>query len=198
MNRPTSSTRELPMVTIPTVLTLFRIAVIPLVVGLFFWQSPLSPWFASILFLIACITDFLDGYVARALQQVTHFGSFLDPLADKLLVASCLLMLAGCGHIHGVHLIPACIILCREILVSGLREFLAETQVLMPVSTLAKWKTGLQMTAIGFLILGNPFPDYINLPILSLSGLWCAALLTVITAYDYVRHNFHHLLDKRP
>jgi cardiolipin synthase len=187
----------MPLVTIPTFLTLFRIAAIPVVIGLFFWKSPLSSWFASILFLIACITDFLDGYVARALKQVTHFGGFLDPLADKLLVASCLLMLAGSGAVHGLHLIPACVILCREIIVSGLREFLAETQVSMPVTPLAKWKTALQMMAIGFLILGNPFPEVVDLPTISLGGLWVAALLTVITAYEYVRHNFHHLWDKK-
>lgn len=193
-----SSTTAVTMVTIPNSLTLFRIAVIPVVIGCFFWHHPFSEWLAAILFMVACITDFLDGYMARALKQTSSFGAFLDPVADKLLVSSSLLMLAGTHKISGLHLIPACIILCREILVSGLREFLAEVRITVPVSYLAKWKTTIQMVAIGFLIWGNPFPQFVSLPNVALAGLWMAGALTLLTGYDYVRYNVHHLMDKNP
>lgn len=183
-------------ITIPNFLTLFRIAVIPAVVGCLFWHHPLSEILAAFLFTLACITDFLDGYMARTLDQTTSFGAFLDPLADKLLISSSLLMLAGTHKITGFHLIAACIILCREILVSGLREFLANVHVVMPVTKLAKWKTSVQMIAIGLLILGNPLP-YIPFPFMGLVGLWIAALLTLMTGYDYVRHHLHYLLETK-
>ena len=178
---------------LPNALTLFRIVVIPVVIGFFYLESELGSWIAAICFLIACITDYLDGYFARTLKQVTNLGSFLDPVADKLLIASTLLMLAGFGRISGISLIPAVIILCREILVSGLREFLAQTAVKMPVSTLAKWKTGLQMFALGFLIVGDPFPQWIPLPYLATIALWGAALLTLITGHDYLTRGIQHI-----
>ena len=143
------------MLTLPNILTLARVAVIPLFVGLFFLESATWQWIACGLFALAAITDFFDGYVARARAQLSAFGTFLDPIADKLLVASALLMMVGFGQIAGVTIIPAVIILCREILVSGLREYLAGISVGLPVSRLAKWKTTIQMVAIGFLIVGD-------------------------------------------
>jgi cardiolipin synthase len=181
------------MASIPNALTLFRILVIPIVIGFFYLQSELGSWIAAIFFLLACITDYLDGYLARVLQQETSLGSFLDPVADKLLIASCLLMLAGFNRIEGLSLIPAVIILCREILVSGLREFLAQTSVPMPVTNLAKWKTTLQMFALGFLIWGNPFPSIIPLPVVAEIALWLSAALTLITGYDYFIRGIKHI-----
>src|SRR3989338_3460936 len=139
--------------TLPNFLTFVRIALIPVVVGLFYFDRPCSNWLAAAFFILACVTDYLDGYFARTLKQTTRFGVFLDPIADKLLVAATLLMLVGFNRIEGISLIPAVIILCREILVSGLREFLAEVHVSVPVTRLAKWKTGIQMVALSCLII---------------------------------------------
>lgn len=180
---------------LPNILTLFRIGVIPLVVGAFFLQQPLASWISASLFLIAGITDYLDGYLARALKSTTNFGRFLDPVADKLLISSVLLLLAGFGRIEGLSLIPALIILCREILVSGLREFLAGLQVSLPVTKLAKWKTLVQMFSLGFLLWGEPFPSLITLTPFALTGLWAAAFLTLITGYDYLKKSLKHMDD---
>ena len=130
----------------------------------------------------ACVTDWFDGYFARRYHQISRFGRFLDPIADKLLVAAALLMLVDRGPLHGVHVLAALIILAREILVSGLREFLAELRVGLPVSQLAKWKTGVQMVAIALLLVGDA-ADHI-LTVVGLWMIWAAALLTLITGYD--------------
>ena len=179
--------------TLPNLLTFMRIALIPVVVGLFYFDRPLSNWIVAVFFIIACITDYLDGYFARTLKQTTQFGVFLDPVADKLLVAATLLMLVGFGRIQGLSLIPAVIILCREILVSGLREFLAEAHVSIPVTQLAKWKTAIQMIALTFLIVeeipGFPFP----IDVIGLIGLWVAALLTLITGFEYLRAGLKYM-----
>lgn len=179
--------------TVPNLLTFMRIALIPVIVCLFYFDRPWSNWIAALFFIAACITDYLDGYFARTLKQTTRFGIFLDPVADKLLVAATLLMLVGFGRIQGLSLIPAVIILCREILVSGLREFLAEVRVSIPVTRLAKWKTGIQMTALSLLIIetipGVPF----SLDPLGIIGLWVAALLTLITGFDYLRAGLKHM-----
>lgn len=179
--------------TLPNLLTFVRIALIPVVVVLFYFDRPLSHWLAAFFFVLACITDYLDGYFARTLKQTTRFGIFLDPIADKLLVAAILLMLAGFGRIQGINLIPAVIILCREILVSGLREFLAEVHVSVPVSQLSKWKTAIQMVALTFLIIehipGSPIP----IDAIGILGLWIAALLTLITGFDYLRAGLKHM-----
>jgi cardiolipin synthase len=179
--------------TLPNLLTFARIGLIPVVVGLFYFDRPLSNWIAASFFIIACITDYLDGYFARALKQTTRFGIFLDPMADKLLIAATLLMLVGFGRIHGISLIPAVIILCREILVSGLREFLAEAHVSIPVTRLAKWKTTIQMMALTFLII-EAVPGF-PLPIgdIGTVGLWIAALLTLMTGFDYLRAGLKHM-----
>ncbi|MBI2707445.1 MAG: CDP-diacylglycerol--glycerol-3-phosphate 3-phosphatidyltransferase [Proteobacteria bacterium] len=179
--------------TVPNLLTFARIALVPVVVTLFYFDRPLSNWIAASIFVLACITDYLDGYFARALKQTTRFGIFLDPVADKLLVAATLLMLVGLGRIQGFNLIPAVIILCREILVSGLREFLAETRRSLPVTSLAKWKTTIQMIALALLIIetvpGFPLP----IDLLGTIGLWIAALLTLITGFDYLRAGLKYM-----
>jgi cardiolipin synthase len=179
--------------TLPNLLTFSRIALIPVVVALFYFDRPLSNWIAASIFVLACITDYLDGYFARALKQTTRFGIFLDPVADKLLVAATLLMIVGFGRIQGISLIPAVIILCREILVSGLREFLAEVHVSVPVTKLAKWKTAIQMSALTFLIIED-IPGFpISIEGIGIVGLWIAALLTLITGFDYLRAGLKHM-----
>lgn len=172
---------------LPNLLTMFRIAAIPGIVALFYLESELGSWLALGLFAVAALTDFFDGYLARVYGQQSAFGRFLDPIADKLLVAATLLIMTGFGQVHGLAILPALVILCREIMVSGLREFLAEIRIGVPVSTLAKWKTLLQMIAIGFLIVGDQGPDAIPSRLIGEVGLWIAAVLTLITGYDYLR-----------
>ena len=185
------------ILTLPNILTLSRIAVIPMIVALFFLETTTGQWIACALFSLASVTDFLDGYLARSRGQMSAFGMFLDPVADKLLVASGLLMMAAFDQIAGTVLIPAVIILCREILVSGLREYLAEFAVSVPVSRLAKWKTAVQMIAIGLLILGNEshptIPETIPIQLIGEAGLWIAAIITLITGLDYLRTGLRHM-----
>src|SRR4249919_2965989 len=156
-----ATTRGQPKsLSLPNILTYARIAAIPVVVGCVFAQSILDGplwlrWVALAVFIAAGVTDYLDGYYARIWNQQSAFGRMLDPIADKLLVSACLLMLAADGIIHGWSLWAAIIILCREILVSGLREYLAELRVSVPVTRLAKWKTTVQLVAIGFLLAGK-------------------------------------------
>ncbi len=182
-------------INLPTVLTLSRIVAIPLVVAAFYLETPLAHWVAFALFTAASLTDFLDGYLARARDQVTRLGRFLDPVADKIMVAAVLIMMVAVNWIEGWLILPALVILMREILVSGLREFLAEIRVGLPVSHLAKWKTGLQMVAIALLLLGNSLPESLMLPQIGAAGLWLAALLTIVTGYDYLRSGVRHLTD---
>ena len=187
---------------LPNILTYGRIAAIPVVVGCIYAQSiadyPLwLRWVAVAIFIGAAVTDYLDGYYARIWNQQSAFGRMLDPIADKLLGASCLLMLAADGIIHGWSLWAAIVILCREILVSGLREYLAALRVSVPVTKLAKWKTTVQLVAIGFLLAG-PAGDEV-IPMVSLIGLvllWASALLTMYTGYDYFRSGIHHLIKE--
>ena len=185
------------MLTLPNILTLSRVAVIPLFVGLFFLETATGQWIAWGVFTFAAITDFFDGYLARARGQLSAFGTFLDPVADKLLVASALLMMVGFGQIDGLAILPAVIILCREILVSGLREYLAGVSVGLPVSKLAKWKTTIQMVAIGILIVGDAahptFTETIPVREIGEAGLWAAAIITLITGYDYIRSGLRHM-----
>ena len=182
-----------PLPSVPNLLTLSRIALIPIIMAAFYTDNHIGRWVATLAFISACFTDFLDGYVARLWSQTSRFGQFLDPIADKLLVASTLLMLVGFGRIQPVSFLPAIIILCREILVSGLREFLSGLQVLMPVSALAKWKTAAQMGAISLLLTGDisPFGGAVNL--IGEGLLWVAAVLTLITGYSYLKSSLHHL-----
>lgn len=186
---------------LPNLLTYGRIAAVPVVVGAMYWSELLQGglwlrWVALALFIAAGVTDFLDGYFARSWGQQTRLGRMLDPIADKLLVSSCLLMLAADGTIRGWSLWAAIIILCREILVSGLREFLAELRVSIPVTRLAKWKTTWQLVAIGFLIAGEAgdliFP-FVTL--IGLSLLWLSAIMTLYTGWDYLRAGLRHLIE---
>ena len=186
---------------LPNILTYARIAAVPVVVGLLYWQSILDGglwlrWVALVIFIAAGITDILDGYLARSWSQQSSLGRMLDPIADKLLVASCLLMLAAENSIHGWTLLAAVIILCREILVSGLREFLAELRVSIPVTQLAKWKTFGQLVAIGFLIAGDAgvkvLPQTVEIGIVL---LWLSAILTLYTGWDYMRAGLRYMMD---
>ena len=185
---------------LPNILTYSRILAIPVVVGLMMLDRPLGNWLALAVYVAACITDFLDGYFARAWDQQSSLGRFLDPIADKLLVAAVLLMLVGVDAIEGLALLPAALILCREILVSGLREFLAGARVGMPVSQLAKWKTGLQMTVIGVLIVGDALPNIGPFTVIDIgvAGLWIAAVLTIITGADYMIAGIKHIRATGP
>ncbi|PSH68025.1 CDP-diacylglycerol--glycerol-3-phosphate 3-phosphatidyltransferase [Phyllobacterium brassicacearum] len=186
---------------LPNILTYARIIAVPLVVLCFFLEGRLQSsdaarWGALAIFLIASITDFFDGYLARIWKQTSTIGRMLDPIADKLLVSAVLLLLAADGTIAGWSLWAAIIILCREILVSGLREYLAELKVSVPVSRLAKWKTTIQMVAIAFLLAG-PAGDKI-VPIITIFGiilLWIAALITLYTGWDYFRAGLKHVVD---
>jgi cardiolipin synthase (CMP-forming) len=201
MNSTTTTTGRLRAhpLALPNVLTYGRIAAVPIVVGCMFWQSILGGglwlrWVALAFFIAAAISDFLDGYFARIWAQQSSLGRMLDPIADKLLVSSCLLMLAAEDTIHGWSLFAAIIILCREILVSGLREYLTELRVSVPVTRLAKWKTTLQLVAVGFLIAGDAGDAVV--PIITKVGimlLWLSALLTLYTGWDYLQAGLHHL-----
>jgi len=182
---------------LPNLLTLSRIAAIPLVVATFYVDGPAPRWVACALFVAAAVTDWFDGHLARRRNQVSSLGRFLDPIADKLLVAAVLFMLAAFGRISALGMLPALVILLREILVSGLREFLAEVRVGMPVTKLAKWKTGLQMTALPVLLVGDAAPDVLQhlIPVRPVGefGLWIAALLTLVTGWDYLRAGISHM-----
>ncbi len=176
---------------IPNYLTAFRIAVLPLLVAAFYlgegaWGATLS----SGIFLVAALTDWLDGYTARLWAVQSNVGRFLDPIADKLLVATALILLVSTGQAAAL---PALAIMCREILVSGLREFLAEIRVSVPVSNLAKWKTAVQMTAITWLLWGVGAPDWAPVVIMGQWLLWIAAGLTLITGYAYLKTGLKHM-----
>ena len=195
--------------TLPNALTYARIAAVPAVVAAMYWQDILQGgiwlrWVALAIFIAAGVTDILDGYFARMWDQQSSFGRMLDPIADKLLVSSCLLMLAADGTIRGWSLWAAIVILCREILVSGLREYLAELRVGVPVTTLAKWKTTAQLVAIGFLLAGDAgdavISSVIGIPapyvtMIGLTLLWISALVTLYTGYDYFKAGVRHLVD---
>ena len=186
---------------LPNLLTYARIVCVPLIVLCFFTkgyfaESEAARWWALGIFIAASVTDFFDGYLARAWQQTSTIGRMLDPIADKLLVAAVLLLLSAHGTIAGWSLWAAIVILCREILVSGLREYLAELKVSVPVTQLAKWKTTLQMVAIGFLLAG-PAGDKV-LPHTTEIGillLWISAIVTLYTGYDYFRAGLRHIED---
>ena len=189
----------MPLTSLPNLLTLSRILAIPLVVGTFYVEGDYARWFGCALFSAAGITDWLDGHMARRWAQQSEVGRFLDPIADKLLVAATLFMLVARGRLStDWALLPALVILCREILVSGLREYLAELRVGLPVSRLAKWKTAIQMVAIGVLIVGAAGPSFLPVVGIGETLLWIAALLTILTGYDYLRLGLAHMTRARP
>ena len=189
---------RVPLTSLPNLLTLSRILVIPVVIGSFYVHGDYARWFACALFSAAGITDWLDGHMARRWQQQSELGRFLDPIADKLLVSATLFMLTTFGRLSAGAVLPALVILCREILVSGLREYLAGLRVGMPVSRLAKWKTTIQMVAIGFLIVGDAGPSFIPVAGIGETLLWIAGLLTLVTGYDYLRAGLPHMARPRP
>ncbi len=193
----TSTPKKAKRVNIPNLLTMLRIWVIPAIVATFFFNSTVWAWVGAILFILAGITDYMDGYLARHLNQLSRFGRVLDPIADKLLVGAVLLMLAYSGRLGCWGILPAVVILCREILVSGLREFLAEIKIGCPVTRLAKWKTACQMTALPMLIVAN-HAGCLNMFFswVGMFALWGAALLTVMTGYDYWRSGRKHMEEE--
>lgn len=184
---------------LPNLLTYARILMVPIVVGCVVYDGDWARWWALAIFIVAGVTDFFDGYLARAWAQQSNLGRMLDPIADKLLVAAVLLALTRVGTIAGYSLWAALVILCREILVSGLREFLAELRVSVPVSQLAKWKTAIQMIAIAFLLAG-PAGDKVipGVTEVGIGLLWAAAILTLYTGYDYFKAGIDHLTGPAP
>lgn len=186
-------------ISLPNALTLGRIVAVPAVALCFYFPSYTARCIAVAIFIIAAVTDFFDGYLARIWKQQSELGRMLDPIADKLLVSVCLLVLTWDNTIGGWSLVPALIILCREILVSGLREFLAELQVSVPVTKLAKWKTTAQLVAIGFLLAGQPGTGILMIEMLLVAGLvllWISAMLTLYTGYDYFRAGIRHVIEE--
>lgn len=177
------------------ILTFSRILMIPLIVGSFYLAGDKAYWISFTIFTLAGITDFLDGYIARKYDMTSALGKFMDPIADKLLIAAALLMMVAFHRIEGWAVIAAVIILCREFAVSGLREFLADLKVSVPVSYLAKWKTTLQIFALGFLLVGKASPDFIDAVFIGEICLWLAALLTLYTGYDYLKAGLRHMTE---
>ena len=194
---------------LPNLLTYARIIAVPALVMSYYLEGYVGRWLSLLIFLIACVTDFFDGYLARVWKQTSALGRLLDPIADKLLVATSLMLLVSDYTIGGWSMLAALIILCREIFVSGLREFLAELRVSVPVTRLAKWKTTLQMVAIGFLLVapaGNSLFAGVKVPtpvgtsigpitFIGLTLLWVSALVTLYTGYDYFMVGFRHLME---
>ena len=196
------------MLTLPNILTLSRILTIPLLAFLLWWPNwAFGYGLAFVLYCLMGITDYFDGYLARSSGAVSRLGVFLDPIADKIMVAAVILVLTAQGILRGpyvgdMHVIAGLIILVREIAVSGLREFLGGLQVSVPVSKLAKWKTTFQLVALGALILGGALPGWnmmlggiaLNVPhTVGLTTLWAAAILTLLTGWDYLRVGLKHM-----
>jgi cardiolipin synthase len=179
------------LTSLPNLLTLGRVLLVPVVVACFFVEAPWGRWAACLLFVAAAATDWLDGRIARARGASSAFGRWLDPVADKVLVCAVLVMLVDRGDAPAV---AAAAITVRELVVSGLREYMAETGLGLPVTRLAKWKTAVQMTAIALLLLGDAVPAAV-----ALAGglaLWAAAALTLVTGFDYLRVGLRHMLAK--
>ena len=187
------------MLSLPNLLTLSRIFAVPILVFLLWRPAPLDYAVTFVLYCIVGVTDYFDGYLARAQGRISRLGQFLDPIADKIMVAAVIIMLISSRkanpvpEIAGLHIIPALVILLREIIVSGLREFLAGLKVSIPVSALAKWKTTFQMVALGALILGGALPHYPWVHEVGIVSLWAAAALTLVTGYDYLRIGIKHM-----
>ena len=191
---------------LPNILTYGRVAAVPALVFCFYIESYAGRWLSFAVFIAATVTDFFDGYLARAWKQQSAIGLMLDPIADKLLVATALMLLVSEQTIGGWSLLAAIVILAREISVSGLREFLAGLRVRVPVTRLAKYKTTMQMVAIGFLLIGPAgdrmfkyyFAGFGLITYIGLLLLWISALLTLYTGYDYFRAGLRHLMEEEP
>lgn len=184
------------LTSLPNLLTLSRIAIIPPVIALFYIHESWAAWTALGLYTYACITDYFDGWLARAWEQESAIGKFLDPIADKLLISAVLVMVVAADRLSGLSVLPAVVILLREVLVSGMREYLATLNVGVPVTRLAKWKTGIQMFALGFLIVGEYGPPGCPVLIIGEIGVWAAGALTFITGVDYSVVGFRHMLEE--
>jgi CDP-diacylglycerol--glycerol-3-phosphate 3-phosphatidyltransferase len=181
------------MSSLPNSLTISRIALVPLFVAAFFLPEEPGRWIVFLLFCLAGLTDAVDGMIARKLKAESSLGRMLDPIADKLIVSAALLMLTADRTLQGIHLVPALVILCREILVSGLREFLAGADVSLPVTRVAKMKTVVQMVAIAALIATTASERMLpGVTGVALFGLWFAAALTMYTGYAYLRAGLVH------
>ena len=181
---------------LPNILTYGRIVAVPLVAGLLMWGGNNARWAALAIYIAAAISDFFDGYLARKWQQQSSLGRMLDPIADKVLVAVVLLVLSADGILFGGHIWAAIIILSREVLVSGLREYLGELRVSVSVTKIAKWKTTVQLLSVGFLIAG-PAGDvfFPHVTQFGIAMLWIAAGLTLYSGYDYFRAGIRHVVD---
>jgi CDP-diacylglycerol--glycerol-3-phosphate 3-phosphatidyltransferase len=187
------------MLSLPNLLTLSRILAVPILVFLLWRPAPIDYAITFVLYCLVGITDYFDGYLARAWGSISRLGQFLDPIADKIMVGAVLIMLISSRkanpvpEIAGLHIIAALVILLREIIVSGLREYLAGLQVSVPVSALAKWKTTFQLVALGALILGGALPHWAWVHDLGIVSLWAAAGLTLMTGYSYLRTGLRHI-----
>ena len=177
---------------IPNFLTLLRLALLPVLVGLLLMDQAWSVWLGLGVYVVAALSDWLDGFLARRYQVVSDFGTFLDPIADKIFVVVILVLLVGLGRLPDLWVIVPILILAREFLVSGLREFLAPLHVRVPVSHLAKWKTGLQMLATGFLVIA-PYAPWAWVWSVGQWGLALAAGLTLLTGWGYIRASLAHI-----
>src|SRR6056300_19108 len=179
--------------TIPNIITFIRIFLIPIILYLLFSENPNIVLIAGILFIISSVSDFFDGYLARTLNQSSKLGTLLDPIADKLLIASVIVVLVDTGVISNIHVVPAIIILLREIAISGLREFLAKLNTDMPVSKLAKYKTTFQMVSLSILIISLGFELNDLLWNIGLITLWIAAIITLLSGYNYMVKGLKHI-----
>ena len=186
---------------IPNILTIGRIIIVPFFVLAFYLPGFYGDLTACVLFVIASFTDFLDGMLARMMGEESKLGELLDPIADKIIVATALILLVMSGTIRHYEVIAAIIILTREILISGLREFLARGRIKLPVTNLAKLKTFLQMVAISLLLTGETgnkilnFQDY-NAQTIGIILLWLSAFLTIYTGYEYLRKGIDHAISE--
>jgi cardiolipin synthase len=192
---------------LPNALTISRIVLLPVLIGLFFVHGAAAAWWALWIYIFCAITDFFDGYLARKFGSTSGFGTFLDPISDKILVVSLLMALAAFDRLEGFWVIPAIVILAREFLISGLREYLGPQNVKVPVSRLAKWKTGFQMTALGFLIIGDygdktmqtvfgvlvPQEDIVGALLTGQILLTLAAIVTLVTGWNYLKAGIKHI-----
>ena len=179
--------------TIPNIITFIRISLIPIILYLLFSENPNIVLIAGLLFIVSSVSDYFDGYLARTLNQSSKLGTLLDPIADKLLIASVIVVLVDTGVISNIHVVPAIIILLREIAISGLREFLAKLNTDMPVSKLAKYKTTFQMVSLSILIISLGFELNDMLWNIGLITLWIAAIITLLSGYNYMVKGLKHI-----
>ena len=179
---------------LPNILTVSRIILLPVLIGLFFIDERWAAWTALWIYIFCAVTDFLDGYLARKYGSTSSFGTFLDPISDKIMVVSVMMALAAFDRLDGIWIVPAIIILSREFMISGLREFLGPRNIKVPVSKLAKWKTTVQMVALGFLVIGDygdtVVPETLMIGQILLS---IAAVITIITGWNYLKVGFKHI-----